>query len=297
MRLVTLVSDGEPHLGAEGPKGVVDFAVIAPQLPATMLALLAEGPRALDDARVAAARAFAEGAHVIPPGQVRLLAPLPRPGKILAIGLNYRDHALETGNPIPEAPIIFSKAVTAVIGPGAAIEVPPVSALIDYEGELAVVIGRPSKRVSRRDALRYVAGYTIMNDVTARDYQARSGNCVAKSFDTFAPMGPALVTGDEIPDPGTLELRTTVSGQEMQRASTANLIFDVPALIEYITAGVTLEPGDVISTGTPAGVGYRRQPQRFLTHGDTVRVEISHIGALENPVISTPVLRNHWRSD
>ena len=286
MRLVTFLSNGEPHIGAEGAQGVVDFTLAAPGLPESMLDLLADGPEALDEARAAVARAFSEGIGVIAADQVRLLAPVPRPGKIFGIGLNYRDHAQETGNPVPEVPIVFSKAATAVIGPGAAIEVPPASAFIDYEGELAVVIGRPAKRVSRRDALRYVAGYTVMNDVTARDYQVRSGHCIAKSFDTFAPMGPALVTTDEIGDPGTLDLRTIVSGEEMQHSSTSNLIFDVPALIEYISAGVTLEPGDVISTGTPAGVGYRREPRRFLQPGDTVRIEISNIGALENPVIS-----------
>jgi len=286
MRLVTFLSNGEPHIGAEGAQGVVDFTLAAPGLPESMLDLLADGPEALDEARAAVARAFSEGIGVIAADQVRLLAPVPRPGKIFGIGLNYRDHAQETGNPVPEVPIVFSKAATAVIGPGAAIEVPPASAFIDYEGELAVVIGRPAKRVSRRDALRYVAGYTVMNDVTARDYQVRSGHCIAKSFDTFAPMGPALVTADEIGDPGTLDLRTIVSGEEMQHSSTSNLIFDVPALIEYISAGVTLEPGDVISTGTPAGVGYRREPRRFLQPGDTVRIEISNIGALENPVIS-----------
>jgi 2-keto-4-pentenoate hydratase/2-oxohepta-3-ene-1,7-dioic acid hydratase in catechol pathway len=286
MRLVTFLSNGEPHIGAQGTQGVVDFALAAPALPESMLDLLADGPKALDAARAAAARAFSEGVGVIAADRVRLLAPVPRPGKIFGIGLNYRDHAQETGNPIPEVPIVFSKAATAVIGPGAAIEIPPASALIDYEGELAVVIGRPAKRVSRRDALQYVAGYTVMNDVTARDYQARSGHCIAKSFDTFAPMGPALVTADEIGDPSTLDLRTIVSGQEMQHSRTSNLIFDVPALIEYISAGVTLEPGDIITTGTPAGVGYRREPRRFLKPGDTVRVEISNIGALENPVIS-----------
>lgn len=288
MRLVTFVSNGEPHIGAESPQGIVDFAIAAPELPETMLELLADGPTALAEARTAATRAAAEGVGVIAADRVRLLAPLPRPGKILAIGLNYRDHALETGNPIPEVPIVFSKAVTAVIGPGAAIEIPPASALIDYEGELAVVIGRPAKRVGRREALKHVAGYTVMNDVTARDYQARSGHCMGKSFDTFAPMGPVLVTTDEIGDPSTLELRTVLSGDEVQHSSTGNLIFDVPALIEYISAGVTLEPGDVISTGTPAGVGYRRDPRRFLRPGDSVRVEISNIGALENPVISAP---------
>jgi 2-keto-4-pentenoate hydratase/2-oxohepta-3-ene-1,7-dioic acid hydratase in catechol pathway len=286
MRLVTFLSNGEPHIGAEGPQGVVDFTLAAPQLPESMLDLLADGPKALDEARAAAARAFAEATGVIAADQVRLLAPVPRPGKIFGIGLNYRDHAHETGNPIPEVPIVFSKAATAVIGPGAAIEIPPASALIDYEGELAVVIGRPAKCVSRRDALRYVAGYTVMNDVTARDYQARSGHCIAKSFDTFAPMGPALVTADDVGDPSMLDLRTIVSGEEMQHERTNKLVFDVPALIEYISAGVTLEPGDIISTGTPAGVGYRRKPRRFLKPGDTVRVEVSNIGALENPVIS-----------
>jgi 2-keto-4-pentenoate hydratase/2-oxohepta-3-ene-1,7-dioic acid hydratase in catechol pathway len=286
MRLVTFLSNGEPHIGAEVAQGVVDFTLAAPQLPESMLDLLADGPKALDEARAAVVRVLSEGGGVIAADQVRLLAPLPRPGKIFGIGLNYRDHARETGNPIPEVPIVFSKAATAVIGPGAAIEIPPASALIDYEGELAVVIGRPAKRVSRRDALHYVAGYTVMNDVTARDYQARSGHCIAKSFDTFAPMGPALVTADDVGDPSMLDLRTIVSGEEMQHARTNKLVFDVPALIEYISAGVTLEPGDVISTGTPAGVGYRRKPRRFLKVGDTVRVEISNIGALENPVIS-----------
>ncbi len=285
MRLVTFMSNGDPHIGAEGPHGVVDFATVAPELPETMLELLADGPAALDEARRAAAKAFADGIDVLSSDRVRLLAPLPRPGKIFGIGLNYRDHAEETGNPIPEVPMVFSKAVTAVIGPGAAIEIPPASARIDYEGELAVVIGRLAKRVARADALKYVAGYSIMNDVTARDYQVRSGHCMGKSFDTFAPLGPVVVTADEIPDPGTLELRTIVSGEELQHSNTRHLIFDVPALIEFITAGVTLEPGDVITTGTPAGVGVRRDPRRYLKAGDIVRVEISGIGALENPVI------------
>ncbi len=285
MRLVTFMSNGDPHIGAEGLQGIVDFAVVAPELPETMLELLADGPSALDEARRVAAKAFATGVDVLPLDRVRLLAPLPRPGKIFGIGLNYRDHAEETGNPIPEVPMVFSKAVTAVIGPGAAIEIPPASARIDYEGELAVIIGRLAKRVARIDALKYVAGYSIMNDVTARDYQVRSGHCMGKSFDTFAPLGPALVTADEIPDPGTLELRTIVSGAELQHSNTKHLIFDVPALIEFISAGVTLEPGDVITTGTPAGVGVRREPRRYLKAGDLVRVEVSGIGALENPVI------------
>lgn len=288
MRLLTFVYDEEPHIGADSPRGVVDFRVAAPELPRSMLALLAAGSAALEAARLAVARAAADGVGLVPADRIRPLAPLPRPGKIFAIGFNYRSHAEETGTPIPAAPVIFSKAATAVIGPGAAIEIPPCSSRVDYEGELAAVIGTRAKRVHRRDALKYVAGYTIMNDVSARDYQKRSGHCIAKSFDTFAPMGPVLVTSDDIPDPSGLDLRTLVSGEQLQQASTDDLIFDVPTLIEYISAGVTLEPGDVISTGTPGGVGFRRTPPRYLAPGDVVRIEISGIGALENPVVMAP---------
>jgi 2-keto-4-pentenoate hydratase/2-oxohepta-3-ene-1,7-dioic acid hydratase in catechol pathway len=289
MRLSTFLSRGRPCIGAATGRGIVDFAVAAPALPQTMLGLLAAGAEAMQTARLAVAQALQKETGLIAPDQVQVLAPIPRPGKILAIGFNYRSHAEETGTPIPAAPVVFSKAVTAVIGPGAAIELPPASAMVDYEGELAVVIGTPAKRVSRQDALRYVSGYTIMNDVSARDYQSRSGHCIAKSFDTFAPMGPVLVTADEIADASGLELRTFVSGEQMQHATTDDLIFDVPTLIEYISAGVTLEPGDLISTGTPGGVGFRRTPPRFLKPGDVVRIEISGIGALENPVIGAAV--------
>ncbi|MFN8627703.1 MAG: fumarylacetoacetate hydrolase family protein [Candidatus Binatia bacterium] len=285
MRLLTFLHDGRSRVGAETDRGIVDLAVAAPALPQTMLALLAAGADALVTAREAVARAPRGGGGVLAADRLQPLAPIPRPGKILAIGFNYRDHAEETGTPIPAAPVIFSKACTAVIGPWAAIEIPPATTMVDYEGELAVVIGTRAKRVTRHDALRYVAGYTIMNDVSARDYQQRSGHCIAKSFDTFAPMGPVLVTADDIPDPRGLELRTLVNGEEVQHANTADLIFDVPALIEYISAGVTLEPGDLISTGTPGGVGFRRTPPRFLQPGDIVRIEIGGIGALENPVV------------
>jgi 2-keto-4-pentenoate hydratase/2-oxohepta-3-ene-1,7-dioic acid hydratase in catechol pathway len=286
MRLVTFEHEGETRCGAETARGIIDFWTAAPALPATLLELLRAGAAALKTAHAVVARATDDGVGLLAPARVRLLAPLPRPGKIFGIGLNYRDHAAETGSQIPEVPLVFSKAVTAVVGPGTPIEIPPVSRYIDYEGELAVVIGTRARRVSRQRALAHVAGYTIMNDVTARDYQMRSGHCMGKSFDTFAPMGPALVTLDEIADPGRLELRTLVNGAEMQHADTGQLIFDVPALIEFISAGVTLEAGDVISTGTPAGVGVRRQPPRYLVAGDTVRVEIAGLGALENPVVA-----------
>jgi 2-keto-4-pentenoate hydratase/2-oxohepta-3-ene-1,7-dioic acid hydratase in catechol pathway len=286
VRLVTFACDGERHIGAETLRGVVDFHAAAPALPQTMIELLAAGAGALKTARAVVARALDDGVGLIAAGHVRLGAPMPRPGKIFGIGLNYRDHADETGRPIPEVPQVFSKAATAVIGPGDAIEIPAASGMIDYEGELAVVIGKRAKRVRRDAALSYVAGFTIMNDVTARDYQTRSGHCMGKSFDTFAPMGPAIVTLDELRDANGLDLRTQLSGETVQHSNTRHLIFDVPALIEYISAGVTLEPGDVISTGTPAGVGARRTPPRFLQPGDVVRVEICDIGALENPVVA-----------
>jgi 2-keto-4-pentenoate hydratase/2-oxohepta-3-ene-1,7-dioic acid hydratase in catechol pathway len=284
MHLVTFEHEGEVHIGAVCAHGIVDFRVAAPALPMTLVELLALGPRALQTARAIIARSLDDAVGLLPASSVQLLAPLPRPGKILGIALNYRDHAAETGRPVPEVPFVFSKAVTAVVGPGTAIELPAVSAQIDYEGELAVVIGRRTRAVARNKALAHVAGYTIMNDVTARDVQVRSGHCFAKSFDTFAPMGPVVATLDEFRPAEPFDLHTRVNGEEMQRSSTAQLIFDVPTLIEYISAGVTLEPGDVISTGTPGGVGARRTPPRFLRSGDTVRVEIAGIGVLENPV-------------
>jgi len=286
MRLVTFRREAEIHIGALTVRGIVDFAQAAPALPQSMLGLLAAGPPALTTARAVVARALDDGVGLRTSETMQLLAPLPRPGKIFGVGFNYRAHAAETGNQAPQTPRIFSKAVTAVIGPGDAIEIPPVSACIDYEGELALVIGQRAKRVRRNEALAYVAGYTIMNDVTARDVQQRSGNSIAKSFDTFAPMGPWLVTTEELPEPGHLTIRTVVNGETRQDANTSELIFDIAALIEFISAGVTLEPGDLITTGTPAGVGARRTPPSFLQPGDSVRVEISGIGALENPVVA-----------
>jgi 2-keto-4-pentenoate hydratase/2-oxohepta-3-ene-1,7-dioic acid hydratase in catechol pathway len=285
MRLVTFIRGGDTGIGALCPRGIVDFRIAAPALPRSLLDLLAAGARPLQVARAAVARALDDGVGLVAPTTVQLRAPLPRPGKILGVALNYRDHAEETGRPVPAAPFIFSKAVTAVIGPYTPIEIPAVTQEVDFEGELAVVIGARARCVRRADAPAHVAGYTIMNDVTARDYQIRSGHCLAKSFDTFAPMGPAVVTLDELTDPDRLALRTLVSGTEVQRSHTGQLIFDVASLIEYISAGVTLEPGDVITTGTPAGVGARRTPPRFLRPGDTVSIEIDGVGVLENPVV------------
>lgn len=218
----------------------------------------------------------------------RLLAPI-IPGDILGIGLNYRAHAEEGNKETPAIPLLFIKAGNSLNHPGEAIPLPRNSQEVDYEGELAVVIGRSAKNVHRSKALDYVFGYTCANDVTARDWQREKhlgGGQFArgKSFDGFSPLGPWIVTADEIPDPNALRLRTFVNGALMQDQSTADMIFNVPALIESLSSTMTLRPGTVILTGTPAGVGYARNPPVFLKSGDVVKVEIEHIGALENPV-------------
>jgi 2-keto-4-pentenoate hydratase/2-oxohepta-3-ene-1,7-dioic acid hydratase in catechol pathway len=218
----------------------------------------------------------------------KLLAPV-APSGILCIGLNYRRHAEESGAKIPEFPILFVKGTNTLQNPGDPIEIPTrlASEQVDYEGELAVVIGRTCKNVSRANALDYVFGYTCGNDVSARDWQKRWGGgqwCRGKTFDTFCPLGPCLVTPDEIPDPNALRLRTVVNGETLQDWSTNDMIFDVPALIEFLSGSTTLLPGTVILTGTPHGVGMAAQPPRWLKPGDTVSIDIEAIGRLSNPV-------------
>jgi len=218
----------------------------------------------------------------------KLLAPV-APVAIFAIGLNYRQHAAETHAPIPEFPVLFMKNIAAVQNPNDPILIPRQlrSDEVDYECELAVVIGKPCKNVSRKNALQYVLGYTCGNDVSARDWQKRrSGGqwCRAKSFDTFAPLGPCLVTPDEIPNPNALRIRTLLNGEVLQENNTSDMIFDVPTLIEFLSGSTTLLPGTVIFTGTPSGVGMARTPPRYLELGDVVTVEIEKIGKLTNPV-------------
>jgi 2-keto-4-pentenoate hydratase/2-oxohepta-3-ene-1,7-dioic acid hydratase in catechol pathway len=219
----------------------------------------------------------------------KLLAPV-APADILCIGLNYRKHAEEGGKPVPERPVLFMKASSAVQNPGDPIVLPRRlrSDKVDYECELAVVIGRECKNVSRADALDYVLGYTCGNDVSARDWQAEWGGgqwCRGKTFDTFCPLGPCLVTTDEIPNPNALAIKTVLNGQTMQDCTTADMIFDVPTLIEFLSGSTTLRPGTVILTGTPHGVGFARRPPVWLKAGDTVSVEIEKIGILVNPVV------------
>ncbi len=218
----------------------------------------------------------------------KLLAPVAPPA-IFCTGLNYRKHAEETGARLPRFPILFMKAPSAVQNPGDPILLPTclASQEVDYECELAVIIGRAAKNVSREDALDYVAGYTCANDVSARDWQVKFGGsqwCRGKTFDTFAPLGPHLVTPDEIPDPSALKIRTILNGQTMQDESTGDMIFDVPSLIAFYSGSTTLLPGTIILTGTPSGVGMARKPPVWLQPGDSVTIEIEKIGALTNPV-------------
>jgi 2-keto-4-pentenoate hydratase/2-oxohepta-3-ene-1,7-dioic acid hydratase in catechol pathway len=224
----------------------------------------------------------------------KLLAPVV-PTQILCIGLNYRQHAAETNAKIPERPILFVKGINTLQHPGDAILIPQHlrSDEVDYECELAVVIGKPCKNVTRANALSHVLGYACANDVSARDHQIKLGGgqwCRGKFFDTFAPLGPRLVTADEIPNPNALAISTTLNGQRVQNSNTSDMIFDVPAIIEYLSGSTTLVPGTVILTGTPQGVGMATKPlPRWLRPGDSVTIEIEKIGALTNPVALEPV--------
>ena len=224
---------------------------------------------------------------LVPSRDAYWFAPVPRPGKLICIGLNYRDHAAESKMAIPKRPVVFSKFSTAVIAPGEPIVLPAPSEQVDYEAELAVVIGRPAKNVSAERALDYVLGYTCFNDVSARDFQFADGQWQrGKSCDTFAPMGPTILTADEVPDPHKLSIKLVLNGQAMQDSNTDQLIFGIPDLIEFLSQTITLEPGDVIATGTPAGVGFARKPPVFLQPGDKMEVVIEKVGSLNNPVVA-----------
>jgi 2-keto-4-pentenoate hydratase/2-oxohepta-3-ene-1,7-dioic acid hydratase in catechol pathway len=251
--------------------------------PATMDDLVAGGPDAVARLSDSIAGAAIED-HGLTLASADLLAPVPRPGKIVAIGRNYREHAAEEGVEPPPAPLIFAKWPSAVVGSGSdVVWDPALSAQVDYEAELAVVIGRTARHVSVAEALDHVLGYTCLNDVSARDIQFGDGQWVrGKSLDTFCPMGPVLVTADEIGDPQDLGICCTVGGERVQDARTSAMYFGVAEIISYCSQSFTLDPGDVIATGTPGGVGVFRDPPRFLGDGDRVAVEIERIGRLEN---------------
>jgi 2-keto-4-pentenoate hydratase/2-oxohepta-3-ene-1,7-dioic acid hydratase in catechol pathway len=251
----------------------------------TIHSMIAGGTDALD--RVARWVHNFPGSELLDPETARLLAPIPRPPKLICIGLNYRDHAEETKTPIPEVPTVFAKFTTAVTGHGHPIVLPKNSTKPDYEAEFAVVIGKGGRHIPEDCWREHVFGYTMVNDVSARDFQmATSQWIIGKTFDTFAPMGPAIVTADEIEDPHSLDISLVLSGEVMQCSNTRNLIFQIPRLIAYLSSVFTLEPGDIISTGTPAGVGFARKPPRFLKPGDEVTVRIAGLGELTNPVIA-----------
>jgi acylpyruvate hydrolase len=288
MRLVSFKHHEEIHLGVlnpqDGYKSVIDLNLSDPSLPSDMVAFLESGDPVKE--RSLSILGKPDQAAILPLEEVKLKAPIAHPEKIVCVGLNYRDHAREGGHEIPKFPTIFAKYRNVVSGPYDPIIIPRVTDQVDWEGEFAFVIGKTGKYISNEDALNYVAGYMAFNDVSARDYQLRVSQwTIGKSFDTFGPMGPALVTTDEIQDPGNLNIRTLVDGEVVQESNTQHLIFDLPYLLSFLSEVMTLRPGDVISTGTPAGVGHAREPRRYLRHGNVVRVEIEGIGALENPVI------------
>jgi 2,4-didehydro-3-deoxy-L-rhamnonate hydrolase len=213
------------------------------------------------------------------------MLPIERPGKIVCVGLNYRDHAEEQGTPLPEAPLLFAKWQNTLIGPGEPIVIPPIVTKCDYEAELGVVIGARVRDASAENALEAVAGYICVNDVSARDLQFADGQWTrGKSPDTFCPVGPRLVPRDEVPHPQQLSIRAVLNGETMQESSTSNMVFGVAELIAYITRAITLEPGDLIATGTPAGVGAFRTPPVFMQPGDEITIEIEGLGSLTNPV-------------
>lgn len=224
---------------------------------------------------------------VTPLSSVKILAPIPRPSKFICVGLNYRDHAIESNMEIPKIPTIFSKFSSSVIAPGENIVLPKNSAKPDYEAEFAFVIGKPGRHIKAADWQNHVFGYTIVNDVSARDIQlATSQWLMGKTFDTFAPMGPYITTADEIADPHALNISLDINGETLQDSNTRELIFKIPELVEFLSSVFTLEPGDIVSTGTPSGVGFARKPPRYLQAGDQVTVHIQGLGDLSNPVVA-----------
>jgi 2-keto-4-pentenoate hydratase/2-oxohepta-3-ene-1,7-dioic acid hydratase in catechol pathway len=285
MRLATIQGRTGPRLAVQQGQHYVDVQATDPTLPDSVRQLFQLGPTALQAVARAASRPDAVKVDV---GAARLLPPVPDPPKIICLGLNYRDHAAESGAPIPKEPVLFSKYATSLIGAGEPIVLPPVSKEVDYEAELVVVVGKRGRPRNEQEAREYVAGYTVGHDVSARDWQLKKDQkqwMVGKTFDTFAPTGPVLVTPDEVPDPHRLAIRLRLNGQTMQDSNTSQMIFSVPAVLAYLAQVLTLEPGDLIFTGTPPGVGFARKPQVFLKAGDVVEVEIEGLGVLRNPVV------------
>jgi len=286
MKLVTVEVDGKARPGRIADDHIIDLSGIGPDLRSI-----------LESGRLDRARSV-EGSK-IPLMGARLLAPIQNPALVLSVGMNYHDHLKEMKTPAPEKPAAFTKSVASIIGPEAPILIPPDNpAMVDWEGEFSVVIGKPCHRVKAARALDYVAGYTIVNDVSARDWvapvfsstgimgpiHAWEQNLLGKMFPTFCPMGPVLATKEDVPDPGNVQIKTRLNGKLMQSANTDDLVFSVPELIEYYSQFYLFKPGDVITTGSPSGVGYGRNPRIFMKAGDVVEVEVEGVGILRNPI-------------
>lgn len=313
MRLLTFEVAGRRRLGAEWGGRIVDLqnavglvrlihhgleAAAAEPFPAEMIAFLQGGDAAQAAARDALsflaqvpeeslAGLVGSSALLYREDQVRRLAPVLRPGKVICLGLNYRDHAAESNMAVPTEPVVFTKYASSIIGPGAEIVLPSDSQMVDYEAELVFVIGKAGRDIPADRAMEHVAGYTCGHDVSARDYQLKRGGGqwnMGKAWDTFAPIGPVLVTADEGLDPHNLGIRCVLNGETMQNSNTSQFVFNIPETIAYLSHVLTLEPGDVVFTGTPPGVGMARKPPVFLKSGDVVEIQIDGIGSISNPV-------------
>lgn len=284
MKLASFERNGRPSYGVVESGTIVDAGrSLGDRYPDLRSVLAAGAVGAVADA------AGSAGAETFPLDGVALLPPIGNPEKIICVGLNYESHRKETGRPEVKHPTLFTRFANTQIGHGAAILAPRESTSVDYEGELAVVIGKPGRHIAESDALDHVAGYACYNDVSIRDWQRHTSQFTpGKNFAATGPFGPWMVTSDEIPDPSTLTLETRLNGERMQHATTDLLIFTIPVLINYISTFTRLEPGDVIVSGTPGGVGFKRDPQVFMKDGDRVEIEISGIGILANPVIDAP---------
>ncbi|MDZ4848442.1 MAG: fumarylacetoacetate hydrolase family protein [Pirellulaceae bacterium] len=284
MKLCRFVrSDGSVGWGVQNSAGIQDISKADPTLPTKMVDIIQGWPQLLP-------RVLGLGKRLeVCEEPLRILCPLDRPRKVLCIGLNYRDHAIETGQAIPGEPMVFCKVPTAVIGPGDDIVLPKVSTQVDFEAELVIVIGTRAKNVDLEGAKKAIFGYTVGHDVSARDWQTgKPGKqyFLGKSFDTFAPLGPAIALAERILDPKNLKIQSRINGETMQDSSTSQLIFSPTELVSYISQVITLDAGDVIFTGTPSGVGLARKPPRFLQPGDVVEIEIESLGILRNPCVA-----------
>lgn len=287
MKLATIQTPHGPRAALAVADGYIDLHATDPGLPACVKTLLAASPAIR---KIASEVASSKSAVKYAANAVKLLPPIPHPGKILCIGLNYRDHAIEGGKAIPTEPVVFGKFPNTLVAHGDPIKLPKVAEKVDYEAELVIVIGKTGKHIPNTDAaFGYVGGYTVGHDVSARDWQFRGEEkqwIIGKTFDTFAPTGPVLVTSDELTNPHKLQIQLRLNGTTLQNSNTKEFIFGVPHLLWFLSQVVTLEPGDLIFTGTPPGVGIARKPPVLLKPGDVAEVEIEGIGTLKNPVVA-----------